>query len=122
MNNYPQMERAVMLALMGIYVGMGLVMLILAVPLIQKRIPPNHIYGFRVKRTLENPDIWYPVNVYAGKTLLAYGIVIVISALVFYPLSLTEDEYANVMTVVILGALVLMVGADFLYLNRLTKS
>jgi hypothetical protein len=24
------------------------------------------LFGFRVKKTMENPDIWYLVNVYSG--------------------------------------------------------
>ena len=52
----------------------GILLAALAIPLIMGKIPPNGLYGFRVKKTMENPEIWYPVNAYAGKWLLAIGI------------------------------------------------
>ena len=48
--------------------------------MIMGKIPPNGLYGFRVKKTMENPDIWYPVNAYSGKWLLAIGLVMVLAA------------------------------------------
>ena len=45
------------------YVVGGLLVTALSVPLIQKRIPPNPWYGFRVRKTLENRDVWYAANV-----------------------------------------------------------
>ena len=33
-----------------------------SIPLILRKVAPNHVYGFRTKLTLTDPDIWYPVN------------------------------------------------------------
>jgi hypothetical protein len=32
-------------------------------------------YGFRTKHMLSNPEVWYEVNAYAGKSLFVSGIV-----------------------------------------------
>jgi repressor LexA len=34
-------------------------LMLLSLPLLWGRIPPNGLYGFRVRATLDNPDIWY---------------------------------------------------------------
>jgi len=35
----------------------GALLAALSVPMIMGKIPPNGLYGFRVKKTMENPDI-----------------------------------------------------------------
>lgn len=42
----------------------------LSVPLILRKVPPNTFYGFRIPLTLSKPEIWYPVNAFAGWALL----------------------------------------------------
>ena len=59
------------------FVLIGALMIALAIPLIQGKVKPNSWYGFRITRTLSDPDIWYAVNAYAGKGLLAYGAIII---------------------------------------------
>jgi len=65
------------------YAGMGLLLAVLAVPMIANKIKPNPWYGFRVKQTLENPEVWYKVNAYTGKYLLVVGIGIAVAAIGF---------------------------------------
>lgn len=84
-----------MLTLVYLNVGTGALLSLLSVPLILRRVGPNPLYGFRVKATLENPDLWYDVNAYAGWRLLAAGLVDIGSAvgLSLVP-GLTVDQYA----------------------------
>ncbi len=53
-------------------------------PLILRKIGPNPLYGFRVKKTLEDPAVWYPVNAYAAKRLLVVGLGISVSAALLF--------------------------------------
>jgi hypothetical protein len=68
------------LSLMILFTSSGLLMAAVSVPLILHRIGPNPLYGFRVRKTLEDPAVWYPVSAYAAKRLLAVGLGISISA------------------------------------------
>jgi uncharacterized membrane protein len=73
----------------------GVLLAALSVPMIKGKIPPNGIYGFRVKKTMENPDIWYPVNAYSGKWLLIVGLVMVFAAIgLFFIPGISLDVYA----------------------------
>ena len=51
------------------HVSAGLLMASLAVPLMRRKVGPNALYGFRVRRTLEDPAIWYDANAFAGRCL-----------------------------------------------------
>ncbi len=53
--------------LMLLFVGSGLLLVGISIPLIQRRVKPNYWYGFRTRRTLSDPQIWYDVNAYAGQ-------------------------------------------------------
>ncbi|MBN1437783.1 MAG: SdpI family protein [Anaerolineales bacterium] len=62
-----------MAILKAIYIIGGALLIALSLPLILRRIPPNAFYGFRVRWTMEDPELWYPVNAYAGKWMALVG-------------------------------------------------
>jgi len=104
--------------MLGMYVGGG----VLAVPLIRRRIRPNPLYGFRVQATLDNPDLWYKVNEYAGKRLVVVGGGEAVAALGFYRVpGLSLDVYAlaclGCFAVLLVGGLV----RSFRYLASLEQ-
>ena len=55
-----------MLPLLILFLLIGLLMIGLAIPLILGKVPPNSWYGFRIRLTLDDPEIWYPANRYGG--------------------------------------------------------
>ena len=92
-----------MTLLVVMFVGMGLLLTALAIPLMQRRVKPNGWYGFRTPSTLRNPDLWYDANAYSGRLLIVYGAVIVISAILAALLpDITVDGYSMVMLVVMM--------------------
>jgi SdpI/YfhL protein family len=70
--------------LLIVYVGSGLLLILVSLPLLWGKIPPNPIYGFRVRATLEDPAIWYLANKFAAKRLIRTGAVVVGAALSLY--------------------------------------
>jgi uncharacterized membrane protein len=105
-----------------LFLIVGALLSVLALPLIWRRVPPNPWYGFRVRRTLENRDVWYAANAYAGRGLLWSGIATIAAALLLRLLpSLSTDAYALACTAVMGVALALSVGLSFRYLGRLAK-
>ncbi len=92
----------------------------IAVPLIYGKIPPNGLYGFRVKKTMEHPEIWYPVNTYAGKWLLAAGLGISLASILFSLIpGLSIDIYAYCVLGVWLVLFGLAVFASVRFMNSL---
>lgn len=96
----------------------GLLLAIISIPLILRKIGPNPWYGFRVKKTLEDPAVWYPVNAYAGKRLLVVGLVSSLSAaLLFFVPNLDVNTYALACAGVSLGGLLVTLIQSIWYLR-----
>jgi uncharacterized membrane protein len=51
-----------------------LLMILVSVPMVMRRVPPNAFYGFRTPKTLSNPQIWYEANRRAGVNLIVAAI------------------------------------------------
>ena len=95
-----------MMALLLLYSFSGLLLAAISIPLILQKIGPNAWYGFRVKKTLNDPAVWYPVNAYAGKRLLVVGIVSSLSAvLLFFVPGVDLTSYALAFAGIVLGGL-----------------
>jgi hypothetical protein len=110
-----------MATLLALYVGAGLLLSVLAVPLIRCKVRPNNWYGFRVRQTLADPDIWYAANAYAAKYLLVVGVITVLTAVGLYRMpGITLDAYALACGGIILAALAVCVACSFRHLARLT--
>lgn len=90
-----------MTTILLLYTVSGLLLMGLAVPLIRRKIAPNGWYGFRIPRTLNDPEAWYRANAVAGRWLFATGTVTVIAAVVLALLPLSVDAYALSCTAVI---------------------
>jgi uncharacterized membrane protein len=106
--------------MVGMLVGTGLLLSALAIPMILKKIKPNGLYGFRVRKTMENPEIWYAVNAYSGKWLFGTGLVEIAAAigLAFVP-SLTLDVYAYGVLAVFAIAFAVSLIVSVRYMNSL---
>lgn len=60
--------------------GAGLLFIGLGVPLFQRRVPRNFLYGCRTNKTLSDETIWYAVNRVTGKWLILGGAVMTATA------------------------------------------
>ncbi len=100
------------------YAMSGLVLAGLSVPLILGKIPPNGLYGFRIPSTLENPQLWYKVNAYAGRRLLVVGLGTSIgSILLYYTVNSSVDAYALSCLGLFLALFLWAIITSFLYLR-----
>lgn len=56
------------------HAGLGLVFAIVALPLLLRRVPMNHLYGIRVADAFRSEACWFDVNAYGGRLLFLYGL------------------------------------------------
>ena len=111
-----------MTTLLLMYIGSGLLLALLALPMIAGKVPPNSWYGFRTPSTVSNPELWYPVNRCAGKWLLFNGLTTVIAAIVLYLVpGLSVDSYSLACLAVFMVGLGITVWRSFRCLRRLQK-
>ncbi len=90
-----------------LFVGIGLLLVIVAVPLILAKVKPNRWYGYRTATTLSREDVWYPANRRAGWWLLAVGAITAVFGWLLPQLAptISAEQYAIFMVVVLLGSL-----------------
>lgn len=64
-----------------ISIALGVLLIVLAVPLILRKVPMNGVYGVRFCASFKSDWLWYEINEYGGKVMvyaaipfLAYGL------------------------------------------------
>lgn len=106
-----------------VFVFVGALCVVLALPLVLRWVKPNPLYGFRTARTLRDPQVWYDANAYAGRLLVGSGVLIVVMTLgLFYLVpSLPPAVYALGMVVVTTAAALVSLFQALRYLRRLAE-
>src|SRR5512147_1357328 len=62
-----------------ITVLLPIVNILISLPLVLKLVPPNRWYGFRTRKTLSNPEIWYEANYKGGVGLILASIIALVA-------------------------------------------
>lgn len=50
----------------------------LGVPLIQRKVPPNAMYGLRTQATRQSESVWYEANARTGRHLICLAIIVLV--------------------------------------------
>ncbi len=112
----------VFLFLLLVFVGLGILSILIALPLIDEKVKPNPFYGFRVRATLENPKVWYAVNRYFGQRLLFVGVVqIVIAIALFVIPNISIEGYVFGVLVIFVIAFTIGMMQSFNYLKSIQQ-
>lgn len=112
------MSQVTVISLMFALVGMLFVGV--SIPLIRNRVPPNRFYGFRTRRTLSDPKIWYEVNHISGKDLFVAGVIIALSSLTTLALAQrwSKEEVAITLLLVMVFSVIGVLWHGFRVLKR----
>jgi uncharacterized membrane protein len=106
-----------------VHVSAGLLTASLAVPLMRRKVGPNSLYGFRVRRTLQDPRVWYDANAFAGRCLFCSGIGTVLACLALYSTPAIDPvAYAVACPTILLACLAVGLVLSFRHLDHLTRS
>jgi len=98
----------------------GLLFIGLGIPLILRKVPPNHWYGFRLSKRVYEPDIWYPLNEYGGKLMVLIGAAMTGLGVGIYVVpGVQESVYIIAGPVILLLGVVVMTVLAYRRLRRL---
>jgi len=95
-----------------------LLLILLSVPMVMRKVPPNSLYGFRTVKTLSSAQIWYEANRRACVNLIVAAILTMVlcSALVWrFGVAETSIVLPLVMPITVLGSVVV----SFLQLRKM---
>ncbi len=65
-----------------INVVIPLLMIVLSVPLVYEKIPPNRWYGFRTPKTFSSDSMWYRTNKLGGQYFIVAALVQLVALIV----------------------------------------
>ena len=89
----------------------AVLLILLALPLWMRMVPPNRLYGVRTRATLGDEERWYAVNATSGRDLLVSGIVLLAGILLIERLGATwPPELRNLASAVLLIGLLVRVS------------
>ena len=79
----------------------------ISLPLLLRAVPPNPYYGFRLAPAFDSDRVWYAVNAYAAKWMIAAGACVLLTAI---PLYFVPDLSIDVYALACLAALVIVLA------------
>jgi uncharacterized membrane protein len=89
----------------------AVLLIVFAVPLWMRMVPPNRFYGVRTRATLGDEQRWYAVNASTGFDLLVSGIVLLAGILAIERVGTTwPPELRNLASAALLVALLVRVS------------
>ena len=91
-----------MVSIVVLYLGLGVLMTFLGLPLWRALVPRNRWYGLRLPATLGNPAVWYAANARFGRILSIVGVATIAAAAVAL-----MAGWTTVATVITLGVVVI---------------
>lgn len=104
------------------FIMLGGLFICMSLPLIHRRVAPNAWYGFRVRSTLEDPDIWYPANAYAAWRLLWVGVATTLVAIAVYCIPNVElPVYASIVAATAVIGLAITFVQSLVYIGQLKR-
>ena len=89
----------------------AVLLILLALPLWMRMVPPNRLYGVRTRATLGDEERWYAVNATSGRDLLVSGIVLLAGIFLIERIGATwPPELRNLASAVLLIGLLVRVS------------
>jgi uncharacterized membrane protein len=103
--------------------AVGILLALVSLPMIGNKVKPNRIYGFRTRRTISNPEVWYAANHYAGIHLFVAGICIALLAVLLALLpGINLLSYTTINVVAMMVILIVAVIRSLIFVNSLDDS
>lgn len=87
------MLRKFMISIGWCYVGLGILVVLLSLPLLLGRVKPNPWYGVRIPQAFISDQHWYAINKFGARQLIIYGFLLTALGLVSFALRETQTGF-----------------------------
>ena len=100
---------------------LDVVCIIIAVPLVLRKVPRNVVYGFRVRATLEDDFVWYEANAYFGRLFMISNMVSALLIIILYFSEIVPECYfLNVSIAILVLPSLIPVLMTFRFIKSIT--
>ena len=82
------------------------IFVILAVPLMLRKVGPNVVYGYRTRATMNDKTLWYEANAHFGRGLLIGSVISGVAALVIWMMRPPDALIPLLVVVLVVPALI----------------
>jgi hypothetical protein len=102
------------------HISLAVLLIVLAIPLVQRKVKMNSIYGVRTRSAFQSDENWYAINAYGGRQLIAWSIPLFVVGIITLFLPLEGNTALTIL--VVCTPLIVLVPAftSWRYGNRLT--
>lgn len=95
------------MALAMIFWLLGALLVGLALPLLRRKVGPNHLYGLRVGETLASEEVWYEANARSARDLVAVGVGTILGSTLLFALPWSNPDHCVLVCCLLLIAAVI---------------
>jgi hypothetical protein len=83
-------------------IACGRLFILISIPLANKKVPMNRLYGFRISKSLVSDKNWYEINRYGGRQMIRWSILLVVIGVLYFifPIEDLRDRTLNVLLAV----------------------
>ena len=98
----------------------GAIAILVSMPLRDRKIAPNSMYGFRLPSTMRSDDAWYEANAFGGRRMIFWGrIVLVVGVVDFVAILLAPPLWFTIASLFVPLLLVVAAIETVVFARRL---
>lgn len=94
------------------------IFVVLALPLMQRKVGPNALYGYRTRATMSDKALWYEANAHFGRGLFIGSAISGVAALVIWMMK-PPDQLIPLFIVILVVPSLIAAIATARYIRRL---
>jgi len=99
----------------------GLILIVVSIPLLMRRVPPNPLYGLRVPATFKDERVWYDANAASARDMLVLGVAISLLAYVLPVFGVRDMMYAVAWVAVAVAGMITVGVLGWTRANRMLR-
>jgi uncharacterized membrane protein len=101
--------------------GTGIVLILIALPLLFRRIGPNGIYGLRIPATFADEWVWYEANARSARDMCVLGVVLIVLSIAESISGIPRNIYLPIVGVTTIGGVIIVAIVGWRRANRLLE-
>ena len=103
------------------FVGVGLLLAAMGLPLALRKVRPNPIFGLRTPATMRNETVWYEANARSGWDMVVLGLVVAAAVTGLFLSPVPTESVPPMATGLLVGGVLLVGVRGWIIARRLER-